>query len=109
MYHPVKTIQDFTKSLTGLWSNPQTNNQFYFTADHSNGSKGTIDIYQYGLNEPISLRFHLLTKGDHVVLKVEGTPYDISLEDIHAHSLSITISPGKTLRLLKKLPRSSYR
>ena len=102
MYHPVKTIQDFTKSVTGLWSNPQTKNQFYFTRDRSNPSKGEIDIFQHGLNEPVSLHFRLLTKCDHVIPNVEGASYDISLEDIPAQSLSITVSQGKTLRLLKK-------
>jgi hypothetical protein len=48
MYHPVKTLQDFTKSLAGLWLNPRTKSKFYFSADKSNPAGGEINVLQQG-------------------------------------------------------------
>jgi hypothetical protein len=102
MYHPVKIIQDFTKSVAGLWLNPQTKNQFYFSADQSDSSKGEINVIQQGSDTPIPLHFNLITKGEKLFITVEGSEYDVSLTEIPVHSLYITLSPGNTLRLLKK-------
>ena len=59
MYHPVKTIQDFTKSLAGLWLNPRTKSKFYFSADKSNPAGGEINVLQQGAGGPVSLHFNL--------------------------------------------------
>jgi len=102
MYHPVKTTPDFTKSITGLWFNPKTRNQFYFSADNADPSKGEVNIMQRGADTPITLHFDVETEGEKLFITVEGAQYDLSVFNIPARSLYITISPGNTLRLLKK-------
>jgi hypothetical protein len=101
MYHPVKTMQDFTKSLSGLWLNPFTKKKFYFSADQANLSKGAIDVLQYGAEEKVSLHFNLSVSGEKIFMTVEGEPYNVSLHDIPANSLYIKLSAERTLRLLK--------
>ena len=101
MYNPVKKLQDFTKSIAGLWLNPETKNQYIFSADDSNSDKGELKIIQQGQEKAISLDFDLQTKGEKLVITVEGAEYDISLSDVPVNSLFITLSPGNTVRLLK--------
>ena len=101
MYNPVKTLQDFTKSIAGHWLNPETKNQYFFSADQSNPSKGEVSIVQYGGDTAIPLDFNLKTKGENLVITVEGAEYEVSLSDVPVHSLYITLSPGNVVRLLK--------
>ena len=102
MYHPVKSLQDFTKSIMGLWLNPQTKNQYFFSAHESDSSTGEVNILQKGASVPVALQFDLKTKDEKLFLTVEGAQYNILLSDIPVHSLYITLSPGNTLRLLKQ-------
>jgi hypothetical protein len=101
MYHPVKTIQDFTKSLEGLWLNPRTKNQFFFSADKLNPPEGEINVLQNGAHEAVPLHFHLSASDGKIFMTVEGERYEVSLKDIPANSLYITLKPKRTLRLLK--------
>ena|ERR1700733_3809821 len=101
MYHPVKTIQDFTKSLAGLWLNPNTNNKFYFSADKSGATEGQISVLQDGAYQPVSLHFDLSASSEQIYMTVEGERYKVSIHDIPVNSLYIKVSPGRTLRLLK--------
>jgi hypothetical protein len=101
MYHPVKTLQDFTKSLAGLWLNPRTKSKFYFSADKSNPAGGEINVLQQGAGGPVSLHFNLSRSGEKIFMTVEGERYNVSLHDIPVNSLYIKLSPCRTLRLLK--------
>ena len=105
MYHPVKTIQDFTKSLAGLWLNPRTKNRFYFSTNEADPSKGQVNVLQYGAGAPVPLHFDLCASGEKIFMTVEGEQYKIALHDIPANSLYITLSPTATLRLLKHSKR----
>jgi len=57
---------------------------------------------QRGADTPITLHFDVETEGEKLFITVEGAQYDLSVFNIPACSMYITISPGNTLRLLKK-------
>ncbi len=101
MYNPVKTLQDFTNSIAGMWVNPETKNKYFFTPNASDASKGEVDVLQHGADASIPLNIALKMKEERVVITVEGAEYEVSLSGMPLNALTITLSPGNVVHLLK--------
>ena len=101
MLTSIQTAGDFVHAITGLWYNPESKNKYLFTPHLSDPTKGEVSIIQHGSDAEISLAIALEMRGEALSVLVEGSVYPVVFSPLPEKSLSITLAPGKTVRLLK--------
>lgn len=99
----IQTVADFVHAITGLWYNPDTGNKYLFTPNLNDPEKGEVTVIQQGSDAEITLSIALEMHGDALAVRVEGALYPVAYTVFPEKKLSISLSPGNTVRLLKHL------
>ncbi len=97
----MQTVGDFVHAIAGLWYNPDTKNKYLFTPNLTDPARGEVSVIQHGADTEISLAIALEMRGDAVVVLVEGSVYQVAFSSTPEKCLTITLAPGKIVRLLK--------
>lgn len=96
-----QTVGDFVHAIAGLWYNPDSKNKYLFTPSISDPAKGQVSIIQHGSDNEISLSIALEMRNEAVQVLVEGAVYGVVFFPAPEKCLTITLAPGKIVRLLK--------
>lgn len=87
--------------IHGMWVNPETMNQYIFNTEPGELCVGILSVIQQGTDIPVKLSFHVYASANQTLLEVEGSAYDISMEETEVKTLHISVSPSEEILLVK--------